>query len=185
MLDAKDWGLSAELSGIPGEFAEIHGVAVAAFEGVLRNRFVLEEELAHPAKHIGWPQPDPKTPYERMLHEITEAGIEIALEGLAVCDRFLGRPKPETQEEVDAAVHAILQVCVRARAAADKAARSRFPGRALARPFGRKGLSREYFNWLKGWRVQRLVDAGLTKVEAAARLGIGRSAAFEMLRKRQ
>jgi hypothetical protein len=168
---------------IDNDLAEMAQIADDALRTIGNDCDVWAEELARGGTAVlPWPLAVPKDGYQQWLRLFAIAGVSNVLAAMGqargmsarAADNFAAAALAGDEWEAPEC-QLVLRVVKRAVDAADRAIRGRFANT------GTLGGKRNVLNWLKRHQVARLVAQGLSVVDAAAVVGIGKSAAYRAL----
>lgn len=148
--------------------------ADGAIRGLIADPHVWTEEMARDdAAPLPWPI-DVGQGHAGVLRWLTIAAVDFACEFAEIADGAVSRHQSDPFFQV------VLRIAHRAVQAADVAMRPH-----LREIKGQPTGWREFMQWLKRHRVDGLMAQGLSVEQAASRLGIGKSQAYEALRRRR
>lgn len=160
------------LAAVPGEMAELMALADRSIHAVLVDCAVWAEEASRQgAAPLPWPLEQGREGYPALLRMLATAAVENVLDSMS---RANGLPEtaPVSADGHDPAFQVILRVCKRAVDAADAAVLKNY-GDA-----GRITDSREFWNWLKRWRIEQVARSGLKGKRAAEAAGLGVASSY-------
>lgn len=160
------------LAAVPGEMAELMALAELSIRAVLDDRTVWAEESSREgAAPLPWPLEQGRDGYPALLRVLASTAVENVLESMRLAEG-LPEPIPVPADGSDPEFQVVLRVCKRAVDAADAAVLKMY-GDA-----GRITDTREFWNWLKRWRIEQAARSGLKGKRAAEAAGLGVASSY-------